>query len=112
MLRNLPEGSRYVAIMSAPMDDDVVRPELDPEKEAAYVRRFWTQDRKLMAQQVNAIRDLTLVTGNWKKGEQPKFPIIGPPEWRGETATKKAAEPVTNFDVLKALGWNGVNSFG
>jgi hypothetical protein len=59
--------------------------------------------------EINAIRDLTLVSGHWEKGKEPKFPVIGPPEWRGETAKKK---PVTNNDVLKALGWNGVNSFG
>jgi hypothetical protein len=111
MLRNLPEGSRYVAVMSAPMDDDTAPPQIDPEKEAAYERRFWTQDRRLMAQSINAIRDLTLVTGSWKKGEEPKFPVIDPPEWRGETAAQKN-KPVTNNDVLKALGWNGVNSFG
>ena len=106
MMRHLPEGSRYVAIMSAPMDDDATRPEIDPETEAAYNRRFWTSDRKLIAQEINAIRDLTLVTGHWDKGKEPKFPVVGPPEWRGETAAKK--KPVTNNDVLKALGWNGV----
>lgn len=113
MMRHLPEGSRYVAIMSAPMDDDEAKrpePEIDPELEAAMSRRYWTQDRKLTAMQINAVRDLTLVTGNWEKGKEPKFPVIGPPEWRGETAKKK--QPVTNNDVLKALGWNGVNSFG
>jgi len=111
MMRHLPEGSRYVAIMSAPMDDDAKKPEIDPETEAAYNRRFWTSDRKLIAQEINAIRDLTLVTGHWEKGKEPKFPVVGPPEWRGETAAKKK-QPVTNSDVLKALGWNGVNSFG
>ena len=66
MMRNLPEGSRYVAIMSAPMDDDKApKPQIDPETEAAYERRFWTQDRRLSAQLINAVRDLTLVTGRW-----------------------------------------------
>jgi hypothetical protein len=114
MMRHLPEGSRYVAIMSAPMDDDEAKrpePEIDPELEAAMARRYWTQDRKLTAMQINAVRDLTLVSGNWEKGKEPKFPVIGPPEWRGETAAKKK-QPVSNNDVLKALGWNGVNSFG
>lgn len=114
MMRHLPEGSRYVAVMSAPMDDDTaekLRPKLDPEIEAALERRTWTHDRKLQAQAINAIRDLTLVTGNWEKGKEPKFPVIGPPEWRGESAAQKS-KPVTNNDVLKALGWNGVNSFG
>ena len=111
-MRNLPEGSRYAAIMSAPMDDDEAeKPEIDPEKEEAYLRRFWTQDRRLMAQQINAIRDLTLVTGHWEKGKEPKFPVIGPPEWRGEVPASKK-QPVTNNDVLKALGWNGMNNFG
>lgn len=112
-MRHLPEGSRYVAIMSAPKDDDTAQPEpeINPEVEAAYARRYWTQDRKLTAMQINAIRDLTLVTGNWPKGKEPKFPVIGPPEWRGENPAKKKQPPTTN-DVLKALGWNGVNSFG
>lgn len=108
MMRQLPEGSRYVAIMSAPMDDDK-QLELDPETERAMHRRFWTADRKLVAQQINAIRDLTLVTGHWEKGKEPKFPLIGPPEWRGEDVVK---EPVNNNDVLKALGWNGVANYG
>lgn len=114
MIRHLPEGSRYVAIMSAPMDADEAekpRPEIDPEIEAALERRFWTHDRKLQAQVINAVRDLTLVTGQWEKGKAPKFPVIGPPEWRGESAAKKK-KPTTTNDVLKALGWNGVNSFG
>lgn len=113
MMRHLPEGSRYVAIMSAPMDDDEARPEpvSNPEQEAAAVRRFWTSDRKLIAQQINAIRDLTLVTGNWPRDKQPKFPVIGPPEWRGENLAKPKQPPTTN-DVLKALGWNGVTANG
>lgn len=113
MMRHLPEGSRYAAIMSAPMDGDEARPlpEPDPEALELYNRRFWTQDRRMAAMQLNALRDLTLVTGNWPKDKQPKFPVIGPAEWRGEKPAKKA-EPITNNDVLKALGWNGVNSFG
>ncbi|MBT2587952.1 hypothetical protein [Arthrobacter sp. ISL-95] len=113
MMRQLPEGSRYAAIMSAPMDGDEAKeePEIDPEMAAAIGRRYWTPDRQLIAMQINAIRDLTVISGNWEKGKEPKFPVIGPPEWRGEKPTKKA-EPVTNSDVLKALGWNGVNSFG
>ena len=113
MMRHLPEGSRYVAIMSAPMDDDKQqpKPEIDPAVEAAMERRLWTTDRKLKAQEINAIRDLTLVTGNWQKGKEPKFPIIGPPEWRRENPAKKK-QPVTNADVLKALGWNGVTANG
>jgi hypothetical protein len=113
MMRHLPEGSRYVAIMSAPMDDDSTRPEpeIDPDVADTVTRRYWTQDRKLQAMVINALRDLTLVTGNWPKDKQPKLPVIGPPEWRGETAATKKAPPTTN-DVLKALGWNGVNSFG
>ena len=112
MMHHLPEGSRYVAIMSAPMDDDEAKrpePEIDPELSALTARRYWTQDRRLTATQINALYNLILVSGNWEEGKEPKFPVIGPPEWRGETAKKK---PVTNNDVLKALGWNGVNSFG
>jgi hypothetical protein len=112
MMRQLPEGSRYVAIMSAPMDDDEARPEpeIDPKTEAAMQRRHWTSDRKLMAMLINATRDLTLVTGHWEKGKEPKFPVIGPPEWRGEDPAKK--KPATTNDVLKALGWNGVTANG
>ena len=113
MMRQLPEGSRYVAIMSAPMDDDEARPEpeIDPAVEAAAQRRYWTQDRKLQATVINALRDLTLVTGSWSKGKEPKFPVVGPPEWRGENPAKKKQPPTTN-DVLKALGWNGVTANG
>ena len=91
MLRNLPEGSRYSAAMSAPGPEADERPPLDPEVEAMLDRQLWTTDRRLMAQLINSLHTLIKVTGKWKEGEGPKFPVLGPAAWREDTQPTAAS---------------------
>lgn len=105
MIRNLPEGARFTAIMSAP--DGGERPPLDAEVEEMLDRKLWTTDRLLQAQLINAVRDLTRVTGSgkWEKGKEPDFPIVGPASWRepapGEPTP--ASKPKTVDDVFNMM---------
>ena len=98
MLRNLPEGSRYSAAMSAPGPATDERPPLDPVVEAQLERQLWTADRRLMAQLINSLHTLIQVTGKWKEGEGPQFPVIGPASWREDT-TPAASGPDNSVDA-------------
>lgn len=114
MLRQLPEGARYTAIMSAPeRREGLPEPVYDPEAEALYDRRFWTPDRQHDAQMINALYSLVTLTGNWKKGKEPNYPVVGPIEWRPPEQRKKELEerkpegPVSVLDAMKAWGFQG-----
>lgn len=93
MLRNLPEGATFVAAMSAPgvVDTNAIESEPDPEREAFADRKFWTPERQLQAQLINAIQTLTRLTVKWEKNKAPEFPVVGPLAWRGEETTKQAS---------------------
>ena len=107
MIRNLPEGSRFVASMSVDQADDET-PDIvvDPRIEAVMDKRVWTLDRRLQAIAINAIHTNTSVSGHWKN-KAPDFPIIGPADWQGPPAVGKKTEPVykDNFDLFKRMGW-------
>ena len=104
MLRNLPEGSRFVAAMTVDTPD-APAPLVDPRTEALMDHRVWTLDRRLTAMQINAIYSQIAVSGHWGKDGPPDFPIVGPQDWQAET--KESKEPKDNFDVLKRMGWPG-----
>jgi len=105
MIRNLPEGSRYVAARVADASDEELDDvEVDPRAEAVMDRRIWTMDRRLMAMAINAIYSQVTVSGHWGTDGPPDFPTIGPAEWREET---KEPELKDNFDVLRKMGWQG-----
>lgn len=113
-IRELPEGARYTALMSAPESrEGLPEPEYDPAAEALHDRRFWTADRRLWAQQINALHQLILVNGKWKKGKEPEFPVVGPLEWHPPEQRKKeqaalgVSEPVTVLAAMKAFGFTG-----
>ena len=107
MLRNLPEGSRYIAAMSADRDDDGPEDtERDPRQEAVMDHRVWTIDRRLKAMEINTLYSLIAVTGEWGPKGPPNFPTIGPASWQ-PTSTPKSSEPKDNYDVLKRMGWPG-----
>lgn len=92
MLRALPEGSSFVARMSAPSDQEG-RPELDEATLAFLDRKTWTQDRMLDAQVINLLSLLVKYTINWGEEKNvPQFDIVGPAAWReaNESAQKKA----------------------
>jgi hypothetical protein len=106
MIRNLPEGSRFVSARLADSgSDETERTELDPRAEAVADSRTWTIDRRLKAMEINAIYTQIAVSGHWGKNGPPDFPTVGPAEWRAES--KQSKEPKNNFDVLKRMGWPG-----
>lgn len=100
MLRNLPEGATFTAAMSAPgvADQHATESEPDPEREAFADRKFWTSDRQLQAQLINAVQTLTRLTVKWGDNKAPEFPVIGPMAWRGEDTTKQAAPQKSSVD--------------
>jgi hypothetical protein len=107
MIRNLPEGSRFVAAMEVDRDKDNEAPLLtDPRTEAVMDQRVWTLDRRLKAMQINAIYSQVAVSGHWGKDGPPDFPTVGPADWRA-AGSKKSKEPKDNFDVLRKMGWPG-----
>jgi hypothetical protein len=109
MIRNLPEGSRFVASMEVDRKDENSEAPpllLDPRIEAVMDQRVWTLDRRLNAMQINAIYSQVAVSGQWGKAGPPDFPIIGPADWR-DAESKKSKEPKDNFDVLRKMGWPG-----
>lgn len=106
MIRNLPEGSRFVAAMEVDRGTDNDTPILtDPRTEAVMDQRVWTLDRRLKAMTINAIYSQVAVSGHWGKDGPPDFAIIGPADWRAESTQSK--EPQDNFDVLRKMGWPG-----
>lgn len=103
LIRHLPEGSNYVAILqSAPVDDAPAEPptEVDPVMES----QMWTQDRLLMAQLINSVNMLVRHSIQWQDGKAPEFPLIGPGSWRGEGAnTTKPSKQLSVMDVINTV---------
>lgn len=108
MIRNLPEGSRFLAAVAIDHPEASEGPEPDPRIEAINDRRVWTLDRRLTAMSVNAINTNTAVSGHWKD-KPPEFPTVGPAEWQSpaESGSRPGPEPVytDNFDFFKKMGW-------
>lgn len=66
----------------------------------------WGSERQMIAALYDAVRDLTLVSGNWKKNKVPKFKSW-PRPWdknRNPDGTKKKA---TVKDLWKMFGGSG-----
>lgn len=95
IISQLPEGSRYTQAYYFDHRDQVDGKSSDvaedPELTERMDAKFWNGDRLLIAQMINALRDLTMLTGHgkWKKGSEPDFPIVGPLAWR-KTSKKPA----------------------
>lgn len=110
MIRNLPEGSRYVAVRASDVDEMPTDIEMSAEEQRRIDAQIWNFDRKLQAMIVNAVNTNTALTGKWKKGKTPEFPIAGPIEWDEKRLRQlKAKEKVdkndwNNWDVARALG--------
>lgn len=106
MIRNLPEGSRFVASMAVDAKDkETPDISVDPRTEAVMDQRVWTLDRRLKAMHINATYSLIAITGHWGKDGPPDFQLMGPAEWRAES--KQSKELKDNFDVLRKMGWPG-----
>jgi hypothetical protein len=103
MLRNLPEGSRYVAaISSAPEVADAPPSDTPAEDDPSAELRVWTQDRMLMAQLINSVNVLVRYSINWEQGKAPKLPLVGPSSWSGDKGNKPA-KPLSVMDVLNKI---------
>jgi hypothetical protein len=100
LIRHLPEGSHYVAILqSAPVENGPAKDkptEIDPVLE----NQTWTTDRMLIAQLINSVNMLVRHSIQWQKDQAPNLPIIGPSAWRGEGADAPPARPLTVMDVI------------
>lgn len=108
LIRHLPEGSHYVAILqSAPAEDGATNDkptEVDPVLDS----QTWTTDRMLIAQLVNSVNMLVRHSIQWKEGQAPNLPIIGPSAWRGEGPDAPPAKPLTVMDVINnVMGHHG-----
>lgn len=110
MIRNLPEGSRFLAAVAVDrpeLSED--NPETDPRIEAINDRRLWTLDRRLAAMSINAANTHTALSVQWKD-KPPDFPTIGPADWQQPSKGGKGQpgrEPVytDNFDFFRKMGW-------
>lgn len=105
MLRHLPEGSSFSAVMSAP-DAQEQRLPPEPELQALYDRKFWTGDRQLLAQLINAINTQTRIADQRAGGKLPEFPIVGPAAWSEKPSrkpTSKAAPAASVDDVFNRM---------
>ena len=106
LIRRLPEGSNYVAVLSSAVGDsaetDAPPAEIDPVSE----RLLWTEDRRLMAQLINSVNMLVRHSIQWEKGKEPKIPLIGPAQWRGEGEQSKPSKPLTVMDVIQKITGN------
>lgn len=115
MVRNLPEGSRFNAVMSVDFpdhDEDTNEPktaeqiERETRAEAIADARAWTLPHRLQAMEINAVNMSTVATGHWGPDGPPDFPTIGPAHWQQPTAaSKKEAEYTDNFDFFRKMGW-------
>lgn len=104
MVRNLPEGTNYVAIQAARLTrereqfspDDTEPIPVDPVQEF----KQWTEDRRLMAQLINSVNQLVRHTVQWQS--PPQIPLVGPSSWRGE-GKSKPAKTLSVFDVINRV---------
>lgn len=111
MIRDLPEGSRYVAVRAHDVDQMSEDIKLTTAEERRLDARLWTFDRKLLAMQINAVNNNTAITGGpWKGDKGPEFAIVGPAEWDPKRMQKlKAREKYETgnwdlWDVARAMG--------
>jgi hypothetical protein len=109
LIRNLPEGSRFLAAVAVDRPEiSGDGPEPDPRIEAINDRRTWTLDRRLQAMAVNAVNTHTALSIQWKD-KPPDFPVIGPAEWQPNDRSGASAKPepvyTDNFDFFRKMGW-------
>lgn len=106
MLRDLPAGSRLQARTYGEREEPI---EVAPSGEVDWYweRRKWgTPERELLAAILNRLGDVVKFTPHWEKGKSPDFPVIGPPEWRGDSPVKQKQEPSIEA-ALRVFGWLG-----
>lgn len=105
MLRDLPAGSRLQARTYGQREaqDGQGQAQVDWYWER---RRWGTPERELLAAILNRLGDVVKYTPQWQKGKSPDFPIVGPPEWRGE-GPETEKRPASIEDAMRVFGWLG-----
>jgi hypothetical protein len=105
MIRHLPEGSIYVAtLQSAPakesaITDEPAEIEIDPVQES----KLWTTEKLLMAQLINSVNMLVRYSIQWKDGNAPNLPVVGPAHWRGEGTEATTTKHESVQDTLNRI---------
>lgn len=110
MIRHLPEGTNFMAVQAVKLQerreqdtqtDTDAQVAVDPIEEV----KQWTEDRRLMAQLINAVNMLVRHSVQWQK--PPNIPLVGPSSWRGEGDSKRT-KSLSVMDVInRVTGTNG-----
>ena len=66
----------------------------------------WGSERQMLSALYDAVRDLTMVSGNWRKGRQPKFKKW-PRPWDKDRKKDGTRKKVTVMDLWKKMGGAG-----
>jgi hypothetical protein len=113
LIRQLPEGSRFVAHWTTNNPGVAEAAKLTAAEERYLDSKLWSHSDRLTAMIVNAVNQNTIALGNWAKGKTPEIPIVGPADWdpkrkrRIEIREQIEQGAVSTADILKAMGWNG-----
>lgn len=113
LIGELPEGSRYGQRYHFDHREEAAteraKADVDDEMSAWLDTQFWTGDRLMIAQLINAVRELTMVTGagKWRKGKEPEYPIVGPAEWRDGNSKNPADKKAPIADRLHKFFFGG-----
>lgn len=103
MIRNLPEGTRYVAALASAREEsgeyEPTKSEQDSRPDPITEHLTWTTDRILMAQLINAVNMLVRYSVQWEK--TPNIPLVGPAVWR--EGSKKSRKATSVLDVLNRI---------
>lgn len=109
----LPEGSRYAKRYHFDHREELAEARKESPADAEYDAwldsQYWDGDRMLLAQAINAIRELTMVAGagKWKKGKEPKYPLVGPEEWRNSDSKNPTDKKAPVSDRLHKFFFGG-----
>lgn len=109
MIRNLPEGTRYVSALASAREEsgeyELNESEQDSQPDPIAEHMTWTSDRVLMAQLINSVNMLVRYSIQWEN--PPNIPLVGPAAWR-EGGKKKPRKPTSIMDVIQRVtGQNG-----
>lgn len=105
MIKHLPEGTNFVAAQSAKFmetreQDTQTSPDAPLPVNPVEEFKQWTEDRRLMAQLINAVNLLVRHSVQWQK--PPNIPLVGPSSWRGE-GESKSAKTLSVMDVINRI---------
>lgn len=128
MIRDLPQGSRYVALLTwqerrGEREDPEPSEERKALEEQHEIRQWSSTDTQLQAATVNVLQNILRYTPQWKK-TPPESEVIGPSWWKEKDAKPKrrflqeephgakgqATEPAKQasvLDAMRAMGFDG-----